>query len=66
MYSSVVAPTVAGVYALKACADYDDRVQETNENDNCLSISVDVVNPSTPDPAPKRAHPATLHILFGN
>lgn len=64
--SSVVAPTVAGVYALKACADYDDRVQETNENDNCLSISVDVVNPSTPDPAPKRAHPATLHILFGN
>lgn len=64
--SSVVAPTVAGVYTLTACTDYDDRVQETNESDNCLSTSVDVVNPSTPDPAPKRAHPATLHILFGN
>lgn len=64
--SSVVAPTVAGMYTLKACADYDDRVQETNESDNCLSIGVNVVNPSTPNPAPKRAHPATLHILFGN
>lgn len=64
--SSVVAPTTAGLYTLKACTDYDDRVQETNEGDNCMSISVSVVNPSSPDPAPKKANPATLQILLSN
>lgn len=64
--SSVVAPTTAGLYTLKACTDYDNRVQETNEGDNCMSLSVEVINPSTPNPAPKRASPAILQILFGN
>lgn len=64
--SSVVAPTTAGLYTLKACTDYDDRVQETSEGDNCMSISVSVVNPSSPDPAPKKANPATLQILLSN
>jgi CARDB len=64
--NSVVAPITAGAYVLHACTDYDNRVQETNEGDNCMSISVSVVNPSVPDPAPKRVNPATLQMLFGN
>lgn len=64
--SSVVAPNIAGVYTLKACTDYDNRIQETNEEDNCMSISVSVIEPTAPNPAPKRVNPATLQTLFAN
>lgn len=64
--SSVVAPNIAGLYTLKACTDYDNRVQEINEGDNCMSINIDVITPITLNPAAKRATPATLQILFAN
>lgn len=64
--NNVVAPAIAGLYTLKTCTDYDNLVQETNEGDNCMSISLSVTEPSVPNPAPKSASPATLQILLGN
>lgn len=47
--SLVSAPTVPGAYALRACADYQNAVAETDETNNCQEISFDVVE----RPAPK-------------
>ena len=63
--SGAIAPSTAGSYALKVCADFDNRVQETNENNNCLSVSVSVIGSTPPpNPAPKKTSPAVLKLLY--
>lgn len=61
----LIAPTDAGAYTLEACVDYDERVQETVENDNCYSIMFNVTTPVIANPAPKKTSPAIFTILFG-
>ena len=64
-FSSSVAPSAAGTYALMVCADLDNRVPETNESNNCLSVSVPVIGSTPPpNPAPKKASPAVLKLLY--
>lgn len=62
--SNAVAPVIPGTYTFKACTDFDNRVSETNENDNCHSIQVEVVSPFLP--GPKKASPAVRHLLYNN
>lgn len=52
-----VAPTTGGSHALQVCADYDGRIPETNESDNCKSSAFEVyiaapVPPPTPPALP--------------
>jgi hypothetical protein len=60
-----VAPGTPGTYTIKACADYGNRAKETDEDDNCLSMNVEVVAPG-PDPAPHKTTSAVLNILLNN
>ncbi|TXH02340.1 MAG: hypothetical protein E6P95_00130 [Candidatus Moraniibacteriota bacterium] len=46
--SLVTAPTVPGTYELRGCADYQNAVLESNEDDNCLTTTFTVI----PRPAP--------------
>ncbi len=47
---------VAGIHEIRACADYDNRIVETNESDNCMTLLVTVrdpnASPPNPDPPP--------------
>jgi hypothetical protein len=43
--SLVTAPTISGWYELRACADYQNVVAESNEGDNCLTTTFEVVPP---------------------
>lgn len=60
-----VAPKTPGMYTFTACADFGNKVKEENENDNCLSVNVQVLAPP-PNPAPKKANQAVLHLLLDN
>ena len=42
----------AGIHEVKACADYDNHVVETNETDNCMVLLVSVSDPNAPPPNP--------------
>lgn len=64
--TAVIAPMDAGSYTFKACTDYDDRVVETNETDNCTTASFTVAVPSTPSADPKKTTPAVTGVLFGS
>lgn len=61
--SVATAPTNGGVHTLQVCADYDGRVPETNEGDNCRSINFEVyvaapVPPPTPPALPDFTAPS--------
>lgn len=43
-------PSVGGKYTILACTDDMDVLAEANEDDNCSSVSVTVVEPIPPDP----------------
>lgn len=43
--SAVVAPLVPGWYELRSCPDYQNAVLESNEADNCLTTTFEVVPP---------------------
>lgn len=64
--SGITAPSDVGTFTLKACTDYDDRVVENNETDNCKTVTFTVAIPSTPNPAPKKTTPAVTGVLFGS
>jgi hypothetical protein len=64
--TNVIAPTDAGTYTLKVCTDYDDRVVETNETDNCTTTNFVVAVPSSPSSAPKKTTPGVTGVLFGS
>jgi len=50
MDEKVAAPTTVGYYDIRACADYQGGVEESNENDNCKeSLSVFEVKEGKPD-----------------
>lgn len=42
----------AGIHEVKACADYDNHIAETNEADNCMILLVTVSDPNAPPPNP--------------
>ncbi|QQS21406.1 MAG: hypothetical protein IPL87_02010 [Candidatus Moraniibacteriota bacterium] len=42
----------AGIHEVKACADYDNHIVETNETDNCGVLLVTVSDPNAPPPNP--------------
>jgi surface antigen len=48
------APTTGGTHTLRVCADFDNRVLETNESDNCKSMQFEVyvASPTPPPPPP--------------
>lgn len=48
---------VAGIHEVKACADYDNRITETNETDNCMVLLVTVNDPTPPAPPPPEPDP---------
>lgn len=61
----VIAPSVPGTYVLKVCVDTSNRVQETDESNNCFSKNIVVVSSvPLPNPAPKKASPAVLKLLY--
>ncbi|QQR77498.1 MAG: hypothetical protein IPJ67_05240 [Candidatus Moraniibacteriota bacterium] len=43
---------VPGIHEVKACADYDNHIAETNETDNCMVFLVTVSDPNAPPPNP--------------
>lgn len=47
--SSVFAPKMEGTYTITACVDYDNRVDESNEGNNCYSFDVFVDDPNLAD-----------------
>lgn len=58
--SLAIAPSVAGMHTLQTCADFDNRIAETNENDNCKSMVFEVQNtapPPLPPPPPQPTPP---------
>jgi surface antigen len=73
--SARAAPTILGNYLLEACPDYENRIAETNESDNCKGWAFEVVDPnpptSSPPPAPpgpddyRHANPAIIQLLLG-
>lgn len=60
--SYAVAPLKPATYTLEACADYDNRVNETNESNNCTSFVFDVVD--TNPPTVQHLNPAVYQLLF--
>lgn len=59
-------PLQTGTHTLLSCADYDDRVQEINEADNCFSVPVIVAENSSPREPVKKVSPAVLYMLLGD
>jgi hypothetical protein len=59
----VVAPKTPGIYTLTACVDFGNRVKESDENDNCTSMNVQVNDPS-PNPAHRKTSTSILQLLF--
>jgi surface antigen len=66
--SVATAPTNGGVHTLQVCADYDGRIPETNEGDNCRSINFEVyVAAPVPPPTPPALPDFTASSLdFGS
>lgn len=52
---NVIAPSEPGDYTIRVCVDYNDQIQETNESDNCQSITIKVE---------KYLSPAVYQLLF--
>lgn len=60
--SQAFAPNTDGGHTFTVCADYGNRVQETNEADNCTSIVFGVTDPNPPIPPVQPALPAVHHM----
>ncbi len=43
------APMVSGNYLFRVCADYNQIVQETDENNNCIELAIYIAPPPMPD-----------------
>lgn len=50
--SVATAPMTAGLHTLQVCADFDNRIVETNESDNCKSTTFEVTSPGPPPVLP--------------
>lgn len=48
--SQAYAPTEPGNHTLTVCADYGNRIVETNEEDNCFSVNITVNDPNPENP----------------
>jgi hypothetical protein len=62
--SGITVPEEPGLYLLKACTDYDNRVQETNENDNCQTVNFTVENVPPSAPPTRHINPGVLQLLL--
>ena len=60
--STRFASETGGIYTLEACPDYDNRIAETNEGDNCKSVNFEVY--IAPPPSPENL--VGVSVDFGN
>lgn len=52
---NAIAPSEPGDYTVRVCVDYNNQIQETDESDNCQSITIKVE---------KHLSPAVIQMLF--
>jgi len=52
---NTIAPSESGDHTIRVCVDYNNQIQETDESDNCQSITIKVE---------KHLSPAVIQMLF--
>jgi hypothetical protein len=66
LYYKAIELSLGPQVTVRACADLDDQIKESDEQNNCLEKTLEIPASPPPTPTPTLTRPATLFLLITN